>query len=235
MNRPFAAAFIIKALLGILPYIGVTAAVVVLTSLLGVIGGLLLLRCRMSRRLPVRWMAEGIVAFMRCTPSIVMLFIVFYGVPKAAMVWFGVDINFAPKIVFVVIALSLLYASSLAEIFRASYTTVGRGQYEAALCAGLAPWQAVTRIVGPQALVIALPNLGNSLTSLLKEGSLAYTIGLIDMMGAGNLIISRNYGARALETYIALAAIYWMLTALIERCFGILEKRLNRGVLHAAR
>ena len=87
----------------------------------------------------------------------------------------------------------------------------------------------MVRIVIPQAFVIAIPNLGNSLIALLKEGSLAYTIGLIDMMGSGNLIISRNYGAYALETYIALAIIYWGLTLLIENLFKFLEKQFSRG------
>jgi L-cystine transport system permease protein len=81
----------------------------------------------------------------------------------------------------------------------------------------------------PQGLVIALPNLGNSLISLFKEGSLAFTIGLIDMMGAGNLIISRNYGAYSLETYLALAVIYWALTLIIEQIFLRLEKHYGRG------
>ena len=81
----------------------------------------------------------------------------------------------------------------------------------------------------PQGLVVALPNLGNSLISLFKEGSLAFTIGLIDMMGAGNLIISRNYGAYSLETYLALAAIYWAITLIIEQIFLRLEKHYSKG------
>ena len=63
----------------------------------------------------------------------------------------------------------------------------------------------------------------------MKEGALAYTVGLIDVMGAGTLIIARNYGAFALETYIALALIYWALTIVIERSFLGLEKRLGKG------
>lgn len=81
----------------------------------------------------------------------------------------------------------------------------------------------------PQGIVVALPNLGNSLISLFKEGSLAFTIGLIDMMGAGNLIISRNYGAYSLETYLALAIIYWSLTLIIEQIFLRLEKHYSKG------
>jgi L-cystine transport system permease protein len=63
----------------------------------------------------------------------------------------------------------------------------------------------------------------------MKEGALAYTIGMIDMMGQGTLIISRNYGAYGLEIYIALALIYWALTIIIEKGFGLLERFLSRG------
>lgn len=247
MNRPFAPEFIFRALLVILPHIGVTLSVAIAACLLSVAGGLALARGMIGgctsgmpsssvRTLPINTcrrigaaIAQGYVALVRCMPSIVMLFLVFYGVPKAAMVWFGSDINFAPKILFVVTALSLMYAATLAEIFRAAYLSVPPSQYQAALCLGLTPRQAVVHVVGPQALLVALPNLGNSFIALLKEGSLAYTIGLIDMMGAGNLVISRNYGARALETYIALAAVYWALTAAAEKAFALLESRLCVG------
>jgi len=65
--------------------------------------------------------------------------------------------------------------------------------------------------------------------ALLKEGALAYTIGMIDMMGEGNLIIARNYGSYGLETWITLAIIYWVITIILERSFFFIEKRLSRG------
>lgn len=136
--------------------------------------------------------------------------------------------------IFVIIALSLLYSAQLAEIIRSALITVGKGQLEAGLSIGLTPFQSMSRIVIPQAFVVALPNLGNSLIALLKEGALAYTIGLIDVMGAGNLIISRNYGAYALETYIALAVVYWTLTLIIENVFKYLEKRFSKGRVNVA-
>ena len=88
---------------------------------------------------------------------------------------------------------------------------------------------AMVRIVIPQTAVIALPNLGKSFLALLKEGALAFTIGLIDVMGKGNLIISLNYGGYALETYIALALVYWACTLLIEGLFKLLEKHFSKG------
>ena len=229
MNRPFSPVQIYNSFLTIIPYAGVTFGVVLGTIILGMALAILLFVQKQSKRKAVRALADGYINIIRCTPSIVLLFIVYYGIPKLALGLFNVDRNFSSKIIYVIISLSLLYSATLAEIIRSAYLALGRQQYEAALSIGLTPWQAVRRIMIPQGLVVALPNLGNSLISLFKEGSLAFTIGLIDMMGAGNLIISRNYGAYSLETYLALAVIYWTLTLIIEQIFLHLEKHFSKG------
>ena len=229
MQRPFSPVQIIKSFLTVIPYIRITFAVVLGTILLGMALAVLLFAQKQSKKRWVRALADGYINVIRCTPSIVLLFIVYYGIPKIALVVFGLNLNFSSKIIYVILSLSLIYAASLAEIIRSAYLALGRTQYEAALAIGLTPLQAIRRVMLPQGLVIALPNLGNSLISLFKEGSLAFTIGLIDMMGAGNLIISRNYGAYSLETYLALAAIYWALTLIIEGIFLKLEKHYSKG------
>ncbi|MNR27987.1 L-cystine transport system permease protein TcyL [compost metagenome] len=94
---------------------------------------------------------------------------------------------------------------------------------------GLSPLQAYLRIIVPQAFVVALPNFGNSLIALIKEGALAYTIGLIDVIGKASLIIAGNYNAHALETYLALSIIYWVLSIVIEQVFLRLEKAFSKG------
>lgn len=229
MTRPFSPVQIYKSLVTILPYIGVTFGVVLGTVCLALLLAVGLFAQKQSSRRWIRALADGYINVIRCTPSIVLLFIVYYGIPKLALGLFGLDLNFSSKIIYVIISLSLLYSATLAEIIRSAYLALGRQQYEAALSIGLTPAQAVRRVMLPQGLVVALPNLGNSLISLFKEGSLAFTIGLIDMMGAGNLIISRNYGAYSLETYLALAAIYWALTLIIEQVFLRLEKHYSKG------
>lgn len=229
MNRPFSLVQIYNSFLTIIPYAGVTFGVVLGTIILGMALAILLFVQKQSKRKAVRALADGYINIIRCTPSIVLLFIVYYGIPKLALGLFNIDLNFSSKIIYVIISLSLLYSATLAEIIRSAYLALGRQQYEAALSIGLTPWQAVRRIMIPQGLVVALPNLGNSLISLFKEGSLAFTIGLIDMMGAGNLVISRNYGAYSLETYLALAVIYWTLTLIIEQIFLHLEKHFSKG------
>lgn len=229
MNRPFAPVQIYKSFLKIIPYLGVTFAVVLGTIILGLALAVLLFAQKQSKKRFVRSLANGYINIIRCTPSIVLLFIVYYGIPKIALAAFNVNLNFSSKIIYVILSLSLIYGATLSEVIRSAYLALGRSQYEAALSIGLTPAQAIRRVMLPQGIVVALPNLGNSLISLLKEGSLAFTIGLIDMMGAANLIISRNYGAYSLETYIALAVIYWCLTLIIEQIFLKLEKRYSKG------
>jgi L-cystine transport system permease protein len=145
------------------------------------------------------------------------------------MALFKIDINSMYKGIFVIITLTLLFAANMGELMRSAYQSVDRGQREAALSVGLSESKTFFRITAPQAVIAALPNFCNALVGLMKEGALAYTIGMIDMMGQGTLIISRNYGAYGLETYIALALIYWTLTVIIERSFRGIEKRLSRG------
>ncbi len=229
MNRPFSPVQIWNSFLKIIPYFCVTLAVVLGTICLALLLAIGLFCQKQSKRRWVQALANGYINVIRCTPSIVLLFIVYYGIPKLALGLFNLDLNFSSKIIYVIISLSLLYSATLAEIIRSAYLALGRQQYEAALSIGLTSWQAVRRVMLPQGLVVALPNLGNSLISLFKEGSLAFTIGLIDMMGSGNLIISRNYGAYSLETYIALAIIYWGLTLIIEWVFLSLEKHYSKG------
>ncbi len=229
MQRPFSPVQIYKSFLTIIPYAGITFGVVLGTIVLGMALAILLFAQKQSKKRWVRAIADGYINIIRCTPSIVLLFIVYYGIPKIALAAFDVNLNFSSKIIYVIISLSLIYGASLAEVIRSAYLALGRSQYEAALSIGLTPAQAICRVMLPQGIVVALPNLGNSLISLFKEGSLAFTIGLIDMMGAGNLIISRNYGAYSLETYLALAIIYWCLTLIIEQIFLKLEKHYSKG------
>jgi L-cystine transport system permease protein len=164
----------------------------------------------------------------RCIPSIVMLFIVYYGLPEFLM-GFGININGASHAVFVIITFTILFAATMAEVFRGGYEAIDIGQREAALCVGMSETQAFIRIILPQCTAVVLPNFTNSLVSLMKEGALAYTIGLIDLMGKGQWLIGMNNGGYSLEIYLALFAIYWLLTVLIEKVFGTLERTLSKG------
>lgn len=109
-----------------------------------------------------------------------------------------------------------------------------KGQYEAAVSVGLSPIKALRHVVLPQAALIALPNFGNAFINLMKEGALAYTIGLIDLLGKGNLIIAQNYGAYGIEIYLACLLTYWAMTSLVGWGIRSLEQHLNKGGTLAA-
>jgi len=228
-TRAFDIGMIAQVLPDLLSYLDVTLLVGFVSIALGSLLGGLLAWVNISGTRPLRWLTVSYVYVMRCTPSIVLLFIVFYGLPKLAFAVFDYDMNDLHRAVFAIITFTLLFGAYISEVFRAAYKAVPRGQYEAAVSAGLTPFQAFRHIMLGQAAIIALPNFGNATINLLKEGSLAYTIGLIDLIGKGNLIIAQNFGAYGIEVYLAAMLIYWVLVLLLEQGFALVEKRLDVG------
>ena len=85
--------------------------------------------------------------------------------------------------------------------------------------------QTMLRIVLPEAMVVAIPNLGNSIISLLKGTSLAYTVTIMDVMGAAKAVAGRNM--RYFEVYIAVSLVYWACSLILERLAHIIEKKTN--------
>ena len=140
MNRPFSAVQIWNSFLKIIPYAGVTFGVVLGTIVLGMALAILLFIQGKSERRFVRTLASTYINIIRCTPSIVLLFIVYYGIPKIALGLFGLNLNFSSKLVYVVISLSLMYSATLSEVIRSAYLALGRAQYEAALSIGHTSW-----------------------------------------------------------------------------------------------
>lgn len=220
---------VIELLPQIIGYLPTTIFVLLLSAAAGTLLGALLTKWRLGQNRFAQRAAEGYIFILRCTPPIILLFIVYYGLPKLLLETAAININDFHKAFFVVISFILLFAASASEIFRSAYLAIDYGQTEAALANGLSEWQAFYRIILPQATVVALPNYCNSFVSLMKDGSLAYTIGLVDIMGQANLIIGRNYGNYALETYVAAALIYLLLVIGVEQLFRLLENRLSRS------
>ena len=110
---------------------------------------------------------------------------------------------------------------------RAAIESVDRGQIEAAGSIGMTAWQTLRRIVIPEALVVALPSLGNALINMAKSTSLVYTCAVVDITAGGKLIAGRNY--RYFEMYLSLSIIYWIITLVISIVFNILEKKSKVG------
>ncbi|MBT2760297.1 amino acid ABC transporter permease [Paenibacillus sp. ISL-20] len=227
--KEFDVDFIFRYWPQILPYLIVTFFVVAASVLLGLLLGFLLAAAKLGRNSLGKLLANGYTTILRCTPSVVLLFVVYYGLPALLLELFAVDINDIYKGIFVIVTLSLLFAATMSEVMRSAYQSIDKGQYEAAVCVGLTPAQAFRRIVLPQCFYVALPNFGNAIIALTKEGALAFTIGFIDITGKANLIVSLNMGAHSREIYLGLAIMYWMISFGLEKLLKKMEKWFGKG------
>lgn len=221
--------YVFKFLPEILYALPLTLWILIVTIVIGSLLGALLAWGQLYGDEVIVSISKGYVFVLRCTPPIVLLFMVFYGLPEFLEWWLGLDVNGWSRTVFVITAMTLLYAATISEVFKSAYLAVPNGQMEAGLSIGLTEFQTFQRILLPQAFRFALPNINNAILNLLKDTALAYTIGLADIMGAGNLLIGRNLGNYSLETYTAVAVVYWTLALLLALGNQFLENALETG------
>ncbi|HEM3598043.1 TPA: amino acid ABC transporter permease [Streptococcus suis] len=219
--------YVFKFLPEILYALPLTLWILIVTIVIGSLLGALLAWGQLYGDEVIVSISKGYVFVLRCTPPIVLLFMVFYGLPEFLEWWLGLDVNGWSRTVFVINAMTLLYAATISEVFKSAYLAVPNGQMEAGLSIGLTEFQTFQRILLPQAFRFALPNISNAILNLLKDTALAYTIGLADIMGAGNLLIGRNLGNYSLETYTAVAVVYWTLALLLALGNQFLENALE--------
>ncbi|MCR8635878.1 amino acid ABC transporter permease [Paenibacillus radicis (ex Xue et al. 2023)] len=212
----------------------VTLTILLLSLLFGLLLGLVIAIVRIQKKAIPYAIATFYLSFMRCTPTIVQLFLIYYGLPQL-LILFGIDVNNWDKIIFAVITFSLHSAAFFSEVIRSSYLAVGSGQQEAAYSVGMSYSQSLRRIILPQAFGIAIPSLGNNVIILLKETSLAFSIGITDIMGQVQIILGNNYGANTFQVYFLVSLIYWGLSIVIEKGLGRLEKIYKKGHVSIAR
>lgn len=199
-----------------------------LSLLFSLLLGFAIALIRIQKKPVLSKMATIYLSFMRCTPLLVQLFLVYFGLPQLLLL-VHIDINSWSRITFLVIAFSLHTAAPLSEVIRSAYFSIDKGQFEAAYSIGMNYFQSLRRIILPQAFVAALPNLGNATISLLKDTALAFSIGIIDIMGQVRLILGNNYGIGMFEIYVTISLVYWSMCIVIEIIVSYLEKHLKKG------
>jgi len=199
----------------------VTLAIVVMATLVGILVGMILAYFRINRTPILNEATILYTSFVRGTPIIVQMFLVYYGLPILIGL-FGININRWDKLFFVIVTYALNTAAFHAEIFRAAIVSVPIGQTEAAYSVGLSRLQTFRRIVAPQAVLIAIPNVGTAIATLLHDTSLAFTIGIIDVMGEVKAIGGNTN--RMLEGYVGAAIIFLVLATILEKSFGKIER-----------
>jgi len=202
-----------------------TLLIVVVATVLGLILGILLAFPRLENIPVLKQLCAVFISYIRGTPIFIQMFIVYYALPMLLQ-GVGIDITRWNKIYFIFIAYGLNAGAYFSEIIRASILGVPKSQKDAAAAAGLTKAQAYYRIIIPQSAVIAIPSLGTSIVSLLQDTSLAFSLGILDVIGRVRALAALT--TRVLEGYIDAAIIFVVLTIILEKCFGYLEAK-TRG------
>lgn len=190
----------------------------VVTILVGLPLGVIVGLARLSRIAPVRWVATAYVEFLRGTPLLVQIFIVWLALPEISP-----KLKFTP-LVSGIIALVINTSAYQGEIIRAGIQAIPSGQQEAALGLGLSRWQAMRFVVLPQAMRLVIPPLTNEFIILVKDTSLLSVIGVIELMGLARILGSRHFSV--FEPFLAVAVIYFVMTFALSQVARVLEKRL---------
>lgn len=198
----------------------VTVEITALSVGLGLIIGIIVGIARLSNNKFIRAIAAVYVDFIRGTPLLVQIFLVYFALPQLI----GMRID---PFIAAVAACSINSGAYVAEIFRGGIQSIDPGQGEAARALGLNWFQSMRFVIMPQAFKRILPPLGNEFITMLKDSSLVSVIGFEELTRTGQLIISRTYAA--FEIWIAVAIIYLVMTIAISRLVAYLEKRFNKG------
>ncbi|MNO26123.1 L-cystine transport system permease protein TcyL [compost metagenome] len=225
MGASFDISFVFSFLPKLLGTLGTTLLIVACSLLAGIIVGFLVALPRLYRVPVLKTCSEIYISFFRGTPILIQLFLFYYGLPEI-MKLVHVDMTRTPVLVFVILTYGLHTGAYMSEMIRASVMAVDKGQVEAAYATGMTGVQAFTRIVLPQALGIAVPVFSNLVIALLKDTSLAFTLGVMEMSGKAQTLGSLTQ--HFIETYIALALIYLVISFTIEKLLLVAEHRLLR-------
>lgn len=193
-----------------------TVLLTLVAGLAGVLIGVLAALGKVSRLPPLRWIAGFYIWVIRGTPLLVQILFVFFALPQL-LPWLQLsEFNSAA------LALALNVGAYNAEAIRAGLLAVPRGQGEAAVSLGLNRWYTFVDVTLPQAFKVSLPPLVNNFVALLKDSSLAYTIGVVELTNVGSRVQSATF--EPVPVYVTTALIYLTLTTLLTLMSDAVER-----------
>ena len=223
--------YIAKTFLETLKGVPTTLIIMIVAMVLSFLPALFLALGQIYKVKGVRTFSLVYLAFIRATPPI-LLILFFYSLFPSLLNQFlksigsEVDIFKLNPIYYAFIIYSLMTTGSLSEILRSAILTVDKGQLEAAQAIGLTTIQAYVRIVFPQALRSALPNLANLVINIVKGTSLVFVMTIKDITAIAR--VEASYGYQYFESYFVIFLQYILICGLIQWGFSILEKRYIR-------
>jgi len=184
---------------------------------IGIVLGVLLALARVYGIRVLRGISIVYIQFFRGTPLMVQLFIIYFGLPT----W-GIKLTALQS---GILALGLNTAAYQAEYFRGAIQAVRGGQMMAARSVGMSLPQAIRFVILPQAFRLVLPAWSNEFILMLKYSSIVFTVTLLDLMGLGRRIASRNF--RFFEVFVVVALFYLVLVFIISTLLRLLERRVR--------
>ena len=194
----------------------VTVKITALSVGLGIVIGLFVGIARISHSRVLRVLAAIYVDFLRGTPLLVQIFLIYFALPI-------VTGHHMDPFVAAIASCSINSGAYVAEIFRAGIQSIDAGQMEAGRSLGMTWGQTMRYIIVPQAFKRVIPPLGNEFIALLKDSSLVSVIGFEELTRRGQLVIARTYGS--LEIWTCVAIIYLLMTVTISRFVAYFERR----------
>ena len=194
-----------------------TLGIAAVSFILGTILGFIFVLMKRSPILILRLIANFHVSFMRGTPTLVFLFLLYFGLP-----YFKIQL---PAIICSIICFSIVSSAYICEVLRSSIDAVDYGQWEASTSLGLSYFQTLRRVIVPQAFRISVPPLSNVLLDMIKGTSLAAMITVPDIFQNAKIVGGREFDYMTM--YILVAVIYWCICLVFEQGQKILEKRLS--------
>lgn len=183
----------------------------------GFLIGLVVALCRQSKVKALRWFGFIWVDFLRNTPFLVQLFFFYYGLPQL-----GIQTN--PMVV-VIIALSINSSAVNCEAIRAGLMAVKKGYYEAALALGYSMPQTLLHVVIPISLRIAFKPLVNNFVNLVLTSSVAFSVTVVELMGAGKIINGRI--DKPFEIYLMLLVLYCVITFAVSNICKVIDRKIS--------
>jgi polar amino acid transport system permease protein len=197
-------------------------ALAVPLALLGALG-------RLSRNSVAYGVSTFYTSFIRGTPLIVQIFLIYLGLPQLAQnaPGWARQLLILSAITSGVLALGINYGAYMTEIFRAGIESIPHGQREAADAMGMTPTQAMRRVILPQAIRVIIPPTGNEYIAMLKDSALVSFMGVAELFWRATRIGRQNF--LSLEMLLVAAAIYWILSTVFTIFQSRLERRLARG------
>ena len=206
----------------ILGYVPLTLFMAVAGMVCALILASLLAVERVAKVPVLDWFVIVFISFFRGTPLLVQLFLFYFGLPQVLS--FLSDIN---GVTAAIMGLTLHFSAYMAESIRAAIMGVDRSQWEAAQSIGMTQGQMMWRIILPQAARIAAPTLVNYFIDMIKGTSLAFTLGVTELMGAAQKEAAGSF--LYFEAYLVVAMIYWGIVEALSQMQKRLETYLNKA------